>query len=174
MASSASVAAERGAGWRFRLGVAIFVFAFALWLLLPLAAAMGAGARRMAALTGTIFLANKVLLVATVAAMGKPGFQVLKGLAAGYVKGLAPDGPIGPVRHAIGIAMFSVPPSWAVIEPYVDQFFPGLTPDIWQLQVVGDLVLIGSFFVLGGDFWNKLRAVFTRSARPAAQAPRAD
>jgi hypothetical protein len=32
------------------------------------------------------------------------------------------------------------------------------------LQVLGDLMLIGSFFVLGGDFWTKIHALFVRTA----------
>jgi hypothetical protein len=59
--------------------------------------------------------------------------------------------------------MFCLPLVTAMLEPYVDQFFPGLRPNIWQLQALGDLMLIASFFVLGGDFWNKIRALFVRT-----------
>lgn len=41
--------------------------------------------------------------------------------------------------------------------------WPGLRPNLWQAQLAGDLMLIASFFVLGGDFWNKLRALFVRT-----------
>jgi hypothetical protein len=30
---------------------------------------------------------------------------------------------------------------------------------------VGDLLLISSLFVLGGDFWDKLRALFVHGAK---------
>jgi len=168
--------ASAAAGWRFKLGICIFIFAFALWLLIPLAASMNVPGPRIAAMTGAIFVANKVLLLACIAVMGKAGFQQLKGLVFGYAKGLAPSGPIGPARHVIGLVMFCLPLVTAMLEPYVDQLFPGFRPNIWQLQALGDLMLIASFFVLGGDFWSKIRALFVRTAKvvdgrdPAATA----
>ena len=163
--AAASERAQASAGWRFKLGIFIFVFAFALWLLIPLGAAIDMPSARIAAMTGAIFIANKVLLLTCVAVMGKAGFQQLKGVIFGYVKGLAPADTIGPTRHAIGLVMFCLPLVSAMLEPYVDQFWPGLRPNIWQLQALGDLMLVASFFVLGGDFWNKVRALFVRTAR---------
>ncbi|MEA3131667.1 MAG: hypothetical protein QOF46_3462, partial [Paraburkholderia sp.] len=59
-ASDIETEVSTASGWRFKLGIFIFVFAFALWLLLPLAASMGVPGARIAALTGTVFVANKV------------------------------------------------------------------------------------------------------------------
>jgi hypothetical protein len=151
-------------GWRFKLGIGIFVLAFALWLVIPLSASMGTPAARIAALTGAIFVANKVLLVTCIAVMGKPGFQQLKAMVFGHAKRLAPSKTVGPVRHVIGLVMFCLPLVSAMLEPYVDQIWPGLRPNIWQFQALGDLMLIASFFVLGGDFWTKIRALFARTA----------
>jgi hypothetical protein len=150
-------------GWRFKVGLGIFVLAFALWLLIPLAASLGLAAARIAALTGAIFVANKVLLVTCIAVMGKPGFQQLKSMVFGHAKRLAPSKTVGPIRHAIGLVMFCLPLVSAMLEPYVDQIWPGLRPNIWQVQVLGDVLLIASFFVLGGDFWSKIRALFVRT-----------
>jgi hypothetical protein len=69
------------------------------------------------------------------------------------------------MRHVIGLVMFCVPLISAMLEPYVDYLWPGLRPNLWQLQALGDLMLIASFFVLGGDFWNKIRALFVRTAK---------
>ncbi len=162
------------AGWRFKLGIAIVGLAVALWLLVLLAGALGVPAARIAALTGVVFIANKVLLLTCIAVMGKAGFQQLKGLIFGYFKTLAPGDTVGPTRHAVGLVMFCLPLLSSMLEPYVDQLWPGLRPNMWQLQALGDLMLIASFFVLGGDFWNKVRALFIRTARvevvSAAQA----
>ena len=125
---------------------------------------MGLPASRIAAMTGAIFVANKVLILACIAIMGKSGFQQLKGMVFGYAKSLAPSGPISRTRHVIGLVMFCLPLVSAMLEPYVDQLAPGLRPNLWQLQVLGDLMLIASFFVLGGDFWSKIRALFVRTA----------
>ena len=165
MLTATNEARASAVGWRFKLGIFIFALAFALWLLVPLAALLDISSSRIAAMTGIIFIANKVLLVACVAVMGKPGFQQLKSLIFGYVKGLAPADTIGPTRHAIGLVMFCLPLISATLEPYTDRFWPSLRPNIWQLQVLGDVMLIASFFVLGGDFWNKVRALFIRTAK---------
>lgn len=151
--------------WRFKLGGAIFILAFALWLLVPVAALMPVGARTIAALTSTVFICNKALLLLVVAILGKPGFQELKRRTLGYTAALAPSGEVGPLRHRIGLIMFFTPLVSSFVEPYVDAVAPGLTPDSWPLQLVGDLVLIASFFVLGRNFWEKATALFQRTAR---------
>ena len=33
------------------------------------------------------------------------------------------------------------------------------------VSVIGDLMFITSFFILGGDFWDKIRSLFTLSAK---------
>lgn len=160
---------ETAAGWRFRLGTAIFVLAFALWLLVPLAALMQVGAGTVAALTSTVFIGNKGFLLLVIAIMGKPGFQELKGRMFGYAAALAaalaPSDVVGPLRHRIGLVMFLTPLISSIIEPYVDAIAPNVRPDSWFLQVLGDLMLIASFFVLGRNFWEKAAALFVRTAR---------
>jgi len=69
------------------------------------------------------------------------------------------------VRHRIGVVMFCLPLLSSFLEPYVDALAPGLRPNSWALQMLGDALLVGSFFVLGGNFWVKRRALFIRTAR---------
>jgi hypothetical protein len=71
------------------------------------------------------------------------------------------------VPLAAGIVMFFVPVVSAFLEPYIDTLWPGLRPNLWQVQALGDLMLIASVFVLGGNVWEKVRALFTRKARIA-------
>lgn len=151
--------------WRFKLGIGIFIFAFALWLLIPLAASGGASAAHIATLTGIVFVANKIMLLACIAVVGKAGFQQLKSFVFAYAKGLTPTDTVGPIRHRVGLVMFCLPLVSAMLEPYVDQFWPGLRPNRWEFQALGDLMLIASFSVLGGDFWSKIRALFIRTAK---------
>ncbi|MNL83943.1 hypothetical protein D3C87_2117440 [compost metagenome] len=47
---------------------------------------------------------------------------------------------------------------------------PDLPPNMWQLQLLGDLMFFASFFVLGGNFWEKIRALFIRGSRVAYPA----
>ena len=161
-------------GWRFKLGITLFVMAFLLWLLVPLAAVIGLPASRIATLAGTIFIANKLLLLAVIGVMGKAGFQQLKGMVFGYAGKLAPEAIVSTTRYQIGLVMFCLPLISGWLEPYVDALAPGLRPNLWQLQLLGDLMFVTSFFVLGGNFWAKVRALFVRTAvvaDPGAAAP---
>lgn len=152
------------AGWRFKLGIALFATAILIWLLVPLAAAIGVSGSGIARLTGAIFILNKLLFLAVVGVLGKSGFKQLKSMLFGYVAGMAPEPMVGPVRHWIGLVMFCLPLISAWLEPYVDTLWPGLRPNLWQAQLLGDVMFIASFFVLGGNFWAKVRALFVRTA----------
>ena len=151
-------------GWRFKCGVALFILMILLILLIPLAAVSGLPATTVAAVTGMIFVANKIILILTVAVMGKSGFQQLKQTVGGYMPSLT-EGTISPTRHVVGLVMFCLPIITAMLEPYIDYLWPELRPNKWQFQVLGDLMLLASIFVLGGNFWGKIRALFVRTAR---------
>ena len=159
--------APHTAGWRFKLGIAIICLMLGSWLMVPIVAATGVPGSRIAALTGVLFISNKILLIVVIAVMGKAGFQQLKSKVFGYVSSITPsmDAEVGPVRHRIGVVMFFLPLISSFLEPYVDSIWPGLRPNLWQLQMLGDALFVCSFFVLGGNFWEKVRALFIRTAR---------
>ncbi len=49
--------------------------------------------------------------------------------------------------------------------PYLAHLLPGEdSNDLW-LAIAGDVMLLASVFVLGGEFWDKLRALFVHEAR---------
>ncbi|MES2818086.1 MAG: transporter suffix domain-containing protein [Pseudomonadota bacterium] len=167
MTTVQSPAEPKSAKWRFKLGIALLCLIPALWLLVPLAASANVPGSTIAALSGALFIINKVLLLLVIAVMGKAGFQELKQHVFGYVSGLAPsaDQQVSVARHRIGLVMFCLPLLCSFLEPYVDHIAPGLRPHSWALQLLGDVLLVGSFFVLGGNFWEKFRALFIRTAR---------
>ena len=173
MATALSPATTKSATWRFKFGIAILCLMVALWLLLFAAAAVGVPGSTIAAITGGLFILNKLLLLLVIAVMGKAGFGELKQRVFGYVSGLTPSAEemVGPTRHRIGVVMFALPLVCSFLEPYIDALAPGLRPNNWLLQLLGDLMLIGSFFVLGGNFWEKLRALFIRTARVTNGGP---
>ena len=167
MSTTPHTTPPKSAHWRFKLGIAIICLIPALWLLVPLAAAVDTPGSKVAALSGALFILNKILLLLVIAIMGKAGFQELKQHIYGYVSSMAPstDVDVGPLRHRIGVVMFCLPLLSSFLEPYVAALAPGLRPNSWALQMLGDALLVGSFFVLGGNFWEKLRALFIRTAR---------
>ena len=173
MTTAQPPATSTSAKWRFKAGIAILCLMLTLWLLVPLAAAADVPRSTIAAITGALFIINKVLLLLVIAVMGKAGFQELKQHVFSYVSGLVPSAEqeVSVTRHRIGLVMFCLPLVCSFLEPYVDTLAPGLRPNSWALQLLGDALLVGSFFVLGGNFWEKLRALFIRTARVVATDP---
>ena len=153
------------AGWRYKCGIALFCLMIVMMLMIPVAAMSGMPPARVAAVTGAIFVGNKIILILTIAVMGKSGFQELKRSFGGYLPSLKSDEIVSPTRHAVGLVMFCLPIISAMFEPYIDKIWPGLRPNRWEFQLMGDIMLIVSIFVLGGNFWGKIRALFVRTAR---------
>jgi hypothetical protein len=60
--------------------------------------------------------------------------------------------------------MFLLPILFAWISVYVPDHIPGFAAHPMVFAVTGDLVVFTSMFVLGGAFWDKLRALFVYEA----------
>jgi sterol desaturase/sphingolipid hydroxylase (fatty acid hydroxylase superfamily) len=118
-----------------------------------------------AAITGILLFGFEIMAVPAVAVMGKENFDRIMSRAKGWMGSLKPAGNIGKVRHCVGIAMFLLPIIPTYIMGYAPQWLPDNSP--WRLwvSIASDAVFLASLFVLGGDFWDKLRSLFIREAR---------
>ena len=162
---TATAAPTTPAGWRFKVGVALFALMILVWLLIPIEAALGMSAGAIAATTAGIAIANKVILLIAIAVMGKAGFQELKGRVFGHVKHLAPAAMVSPTRYTIGLVMFCLPLLQGLLETWASHIAPQVVGNRLWVDLLMDAMLIASVFVLGGNFWDKLRALFVREAR---------
>jgi hypothetical protein len=150
---------------RLKLGVALLI----LGLIMP------AGVLPVAAtdwpvsvktiVSSILLFGFEIVLIPAVALMGKDNFERIRAGAMGLLKRLKPAGGVGKRRYEIGLYMLVVPTLYAWIASYV----PSWLPEDYVLRVcanVGlDLVTLASLFVLGGDFWDKIRALFLHDAR---------
>ena len=75
---------------------------------------------------------------------------------------IAPPDRVSRVRYHLGLGMFLLPILFGWLVPYAPHLVPGYGVHRFTINIVGDLLLISSLFVLGGDFWDKLRALFIR------------
>jgi len=101
-----------------------------------------------------------------VALMGKENFDRI----VRQVKGIVLAGKVNRTRYTVGLVLLIGAISYAWLAVYV----PGLMPTdpsarLWA-NLALDLVLVASLFVLGGEFWDKLRALFLYDARAALPA----
>jgi hypothetical protein len=153
---------EQPAAWRFKLGIALFALMIVAWVLIPIEAALGMSAGTIAATTAGIAIANKIILLLAIAVMGKAGFQELK---AKLFHKLTPPAEVSPMRYRIGLAMFCLPFLQGLLETWASHIAPQLVGNRLGVDVLMDGMLIASLFVLGGNFWDKLRALFVADAR---------
>jgi hypothetical protein len=150
--------------WRFRLGMALFALVLPPYALIAPLVLSHLSLAELASVTAALVIVQKFIVAAAVAVLGKPGYLYLKSKLRRRVKQLAPARTIGPVRHRIGLVMFCLPFILDWIETYASHLIPAyVTNRVW-VDVGGDLLLVASLFVLGGNFWDKLHALFVREA----------
>ncbi|WP_167858682.1 transporter suffix domain-containing protein [Methylobacterium nonmethylotrophicum] len=156
-----SVAAVLPTGWRLRLGFVLFPLALIPYGLLSPIVFHGLPVTTVATLVGIGVILQKVLFVSAIAVLGKPGFAFLKQR---LFNRIAPQKEVGPTRYKIGLIMFCLPIVEGFLEPYAGQVAPDLVKDRFWVDALMDVMQIASVFVLGGNFWDKLRALFVRDA----------
>jgi len=152
--------------WRFPVGVAIFVLGFAAPLAIPLVTSSDLSTAWKTAIAGALAVGvPEVMMLLAAAVMGKQGFAALKRRFGRFFSKYGPPERVGRARHRLGLAMFTLPLLLGWLAPYLAHHLPGYAPRqlIWAIS--GDVVFVASFFVLGGEFWDKLRALFVHGAR---------
>ena len=154
------------AGWRLKLGVVLLGLSIALPVLgLPLVAATGLSGTTMATVSGVMLVGAEVLGILAVAVMGKSGYAYIKNRVFGFLKQYGPPADVSRSRYTIGLVMFAMPVVFGWLAPYAADLVPGYLGNELTYAIVGDLLLLVSLFVLGGDFWDKLRALFVGGAK---------
>jgi hypothetical protein len=131
----------------------------------PLVAAMGLSTTTVATVSGILLASAEVLGIVAVAVMGKPGYAYIKNRVFGFLRQYGPPAEVSRTRYTIGLVMFAVPILFGWISPYAADLIPGYAGNVFTYAIVGDLMLLASLFVLGGDFWDKLRALFFHEAK---------
>ena len=164
MSEAANLTEQPAPGWRLKLGIGIFVLSIILPVAgIPVVAALGLSGTMTASVSGALLVSAEVLGIFAVAVMGKPGFLYIKSRVLGFLKQYGPPKEVSRLRYNIGLVMFIVPFVFGWSEPYIQGLLPGLISDPLPYHIGGDLLFLASLFVLGGDFWDKVRALFVHS-----------
>jgi hypothetical protein len=151
---------------RLLVGAAVLVFGWLCPLFVPLVLGSGMSGELKTVLSGLLLLGiPELFTLAAVAILGKSGFDYLKGALFGLLRRLAPPDAVGLTRYRVGLLMFVLPLLFAWISTYVPNHIPGFASNPVVFAVTGDLMFFSSLFVLGGDFWDKFRALFVHGAR---------
>jgi hypothetical protein len=166
-----SMAAQPAAGWRLKLGVAIFVLSILLPVAgIPLVATLGLSGTISASISGGLLVGAEVLGLLAVAVMGKPGYLYIKSRVFGLLRRYGPPREVSRARYNTGLVMFVLPILFGWVSIYLADYIPGFGENQLAYAIGGDLLLLASLFVLGGDFWDKIRALFVHSDKVCSSA----
>ena len=164
--ASATKTEQPRAGWRFRLGLIILVVGWLSPLCIPLITATELSTRWKTIISGALAVGiPEVFTVAAIAIMGKSGYNLIKERIFSLLKKHGPPDRVSLTRYRIGLVMFGLPIVFGWLGPYGVHLIPGYEAHRFVVSLIGDCMFMASFFVLGGDFWDKIRALFVYDAR---------
>ena len=107
----------------------------------------------------------EILTVVAAAILGKENFNRIKSKVFIVLKRLRPTAHVGKTRYIIGLIMFLIPVIPTYIMAYAPQWLPDTSTARLYVNLAADSIFAASLFVLGGDFWDKLTALFTYESR---------
>jgi hypothetical protein len=162
------------AATRLKLGIALLV----LGLVMPAGTFFVAGTQWPVAVktvvSGILLFGLEIMIFPAVALMGKENFERIVNWVKGVLKMLKPAGHVSRTRYTIGLVLLLGPTLFAWITSYIPSWLPAETLVRVWINLGLDLIVAASLFVLGGDFWDKLRALFRYDAKvmfpPRAEA----
>jgi hypothetical protein len=147
-------------GWRVKVGFVIFVASIGWPVLLPILPLLGVSGTTVAAFVGVMMVAAEIMLLAGVAIAGKDGFAFIKSKVFGLLKSYGPPKKVRRTRYTMGLVMFALPVLLGWASPYFGHHIPGYDEHPLIFAITGDVLLLIGLFLLGGDFWDKLRSLF--------------
>jgi len=153
------------AGWRFRLGLTVLIVGWLSPLLIPVISRTGLATEWKTIISGLLAVGiPEVFTLAAIAIMGKAGYNLIKEKIFSFLKKHGPPDRVSLTRYRIGLVMFALPLLIAWLGPYGAHRIPGYETHRFVVSVIGDVMFVASLFVLGGDFWDKVRALFIHHA----------
>lgn len=155
---------------RLILGSVILVVGFMSPLLIPLITATDWSIGIKTTLSGLLaFGIPEIFMLLAVAVLGKQGYEFLKAKAFRYLKQFAPSDSVSLIRYRTGLILFTFPLLAGWVQPYLSHYFTFLKDlPIWS-YILGDIMFFSSFFVLGGDFWDKFSGLFNHRVKVTNQ-----
>lgn len=158
MMNAISGSAESPSKNRLILGGFIFISGFLLPLFIPIVTGSNLSTEWKAVLSGVLLLGlPEVFMLIAITILGKPGFVFLKSHLWQFIR---PADKVSAARYRIGLILFFSPILFAWLNPYLELWITELQAYRMELAITGDIIFAISLFVLGGDFWLKIKSLF--------------
>jgi len=152
-------------GLRFYLGLTIFIVSF---FMLPIGLVLKGFVPThfgKAFVVACFWVSAPLMKISSIAILGKASYLWIRYQMHTIYHRITKSHDVSRLRYNIGLIMFILP----FIPNYVISFTPHLIPTSLTIHyfivITADLIFFGSLFVLGGDFWDKLRALLIYSAK---------
>lgn len=148
------------ANWRLVAGVSVLGLALALpfcALLIPL---LDLPVAQSALIAGALVAgAPEVLMLLAVALLGRQNFDRIVGAAKKFLFTTFFSTPVPRGRYYVGLAVCLLSFIPLYVAGYVPSWMPAGQGRI-AILATADLAFIFSFFIMGGEFWEKFRRLF--------------
>jgi len=147
---------------RLVVGAIVFMVGFMAPVLIPFVTKSDLSVAWKTTLSGLLMAGiPELFMIITVGILGKKGYQYLKSKVLHFLKKHGPPQKVSRLRYKMGLVLFTIPLFLAWLFPYLEHHFNQLEVMDMYVHVGGDALLFISLFVLGGEFWDKIRALFT-------------
>ncbi len=152
--------------WRLITGIALIAAAWLTPLFIPLVTTLALSTTLKTMLSGFLLVgAPEVLTLAAIVILGKDGFNFIKARLLALIRQAAPRARVSRTRYRIGLWLLLPHLVFNYLIYYAPHLIPGYGVYRLPMNLTADALFIATLFVLGGDFWDKLRALFVYEAR---------
>ena len=157
-------------GWRFRIGIFFFVLGWVCPLFIPLVTASNLPAGWKTSISGLLLVGGPELFgFAAIFFLGKSGFNYIKSKVMTFLRRYGAPRVVSRARYRFGLAILILLTVFGSFIYYAPDLIPGYRENRLVMNLVADFLFVASFFILGGEFWDKFRALFIYEAK--AQIP---
>ncbi len=151
---------------RLYSGFVIFASGWLCPLLIPLVTISDLSTAWKTLMSGFLLVgAPEVLTLLAIVILGKAGYNYLKSRVLALAKRAAPSARVSRTRYRIGLILLLPHVVFAYLIFYAPEIIPGYDVYRIHMNLTADAMLVVTLFILGGDFWEKLRALFVYEAR---------
>ncbi len=149
--------------WKYYLGMSLFLYSFLPMSIVAILPFLGLTLAQAGAFAVVFLASGEVAFLCAAALLGKEFLTALKKRIKAWFKRSHEPKPISRNRHRFGIALLasSFLPHYVMLIYLL--FFSHKESEInflaWTL-VAGEAAFMAGLFILGGDFWERLRQLF--------------
>lgn len=148
--------------WKFYLGIGFLILSFLLPLLGFAIPFLKLNVEIIIPLTAFLIVGGPEIMVVIAAAfLGKKFYTHFRNKLYSFFKRKKKPKRVSKTRYYFGltIMLLSIVPFY--LSEYLPQIFPNKTYEKNIIFFIADLSFVISFFILGGDFWEKFKKLFT-------------